>query len=201
MLAGIRMFGFDLTSIFDNDEVIAPAAQYLLYRIGSVIDGRRAVVSLDEAQAYLPHAGFQEMTDNFIRRGRKNNTVVFISTQQPEDLIGDGETFGTTIIEQCLTKISFRNDTANEDVWRGKLKYTEGEFRAISEDMLPGARQCLIKRPDGSVILDYDLTPMRKFVAVLSGRQNTVRYAEKLREQTPDWVETFMETYETAARD
>ncbi len=201
MLAGTRMFGFDLTSIFDNDEVIAPAAQYLLYRIGSVIDGRRAVVSLDEAQAYLPHAGFQEMTDNFIRRGRKNNTVVFISTQQPEDLLGDGDTFGTTIIEQCLTKIAFRNDTANEDVWRGKLKYTEGEFRAISEDMLPGSRQCLLKRERGSVILDFDLTPMRKFVAVLSGRQNTVRYAERLRQQTADWVEPFMETYETAARD
>ncbi len=201
MMAGVRMFGFDLTSIFDNDEVIAPAAQYLLYRIGSVIDGRRAVVSLDEAQAYLPHAGFQEMTDNFIRRGRKNNTVVFVSTQQPEDLLGDGDTFGTTIIEQCLTKIAFRNDTANEDVWRGKMKYTEGEFRAISEQMLPGARQCLLKRESGSVILDFDLTPMRKFVAVLSGRQNTVRYAERLRQQTPDWVEPFMETYETAARD
>jgi type IV secretion system protein VirB4 len=201
MIAGIRIFGFDLTSILDNDEVIAPAAQYLLYRIGATIDGRRAVVSLDEAQAYLAHPGFQEMTENFLRRGRKNNTVVFISTQQPEDLLGDGDTFGTTIIEQCLTKISFRNDTANEEVWRGKMKYTEGEFRAISEDMLPGARQCLIKRPDGSVILDYDLTPMRKFVAVLSGRQNTVRYAEKLRQQTTDWVEPFMETYETAARD
>ena len=201
MISGIRMFGFDLTSIFDNDEVIAPAAQYLLYRISSVIDGRRAVVALDEAQAYLPHEGFREFTDNFIRRGRKNNTVVFIGTQQPEDFLGDGETFGTTIIEQCFTKIAFRNDTANEDVWRGKLKYTEGEFRALSEDMLPGSRQCLLKRPDGSAILDFDLTPMRQFVAVLSGRQNTVRYAERLRQQTPDWVDTFMETYETAARD
>ena len=86
MMAGTRMFGFDLTSIFDNDDLIAPAAQYLLHRIGAVIDGRRAVVSLDEAQAYLPHKGFQDFMDNFIRRGRKNNTVVFISTQQPEDL-------------------------------------------------------------------------------------------------------------------
>ncbi|MBV8505172.1 MAG: ATP-binding protein, partial [Alphaproteobacteria bacterium] len=198
---GTRMFGFDLTSIFDNDEVIAPAAQYLLHRIGGVIDGRRAVVSLDEAQAYLPHQGFQEFTDNFVRRGRKNNTVVFISTQQPEDLVREDDTFGTTIIEQCLTKIAFRNDTANEDVWRGKMKYTEGEFRAISEDMLPGSRQCLLKRESGSVIIDFDLTPLRKFVAVLSGRANTVRYAERLRQQTRDWVDPFMETYETAARD
>jgi type IV secretion system protein VirB4 len=201
MMAGTRMFGFDLTSIFDNDELIAPAAQYLLHRIGAVIDGRRAVVSLDEAQAYLPHKGFQDFMDNFIRRGRKNNTVVFISTQQPEDLLGRDDVFGTTVIEQCLTKIAFRNDTANEEVWRGKMKYTEGEFRAISEDILPGSRQCLLKRESGSVIIDFDLTAIRKFVAVLSGRGNTVRYAERLRQQTADWIEPFMETYETAARD
>jgi type IV secretion system protein VirB4 len=199
MITGVRMFGFDLTSIFDNPEIVGPAAQYLLYRIGSVIDGRRAVVSLDEAQAYLPHEGFQEFTDNFIRRGRKNNTVVFISTQHAEDiLIG---TFGAVVIEDAKTKIFFRNSEANEDVYRGRLKLTEGEFRAITEQMLPGSRQCLIKRPDGSAILDFDLSAMKQFVAVLSGRANTVRYAQRLREQQSDWVDTFMQTYETAARD
>jgi type IV secretion system protein VirB4 len=199
MMAGIRIFGFDMTAILDNPEIIGPAAQYLLYRIGTVIDGRRAVVSLDEAQAYLPHEGFQEFTDNFIRRGRKNNTVVFISTQHAEDLLIG--TFGAVVIEDAKTKIFFRNPEASEDVYRGRLKLTEGEFRAITEQILPGSRQCLIKRPDGSAILDFDLSAIKPFVAVLSGRANTVRYAERLREQHPDWVDTFMNTYETAARD
>jgi type IV secretion system protein VirB4 len=200
MMAGTRMFGFDLTSIFDNDEVIAPAAQYLLHRIGGVIDGRRAVVSLDECQAYMPHERFREMTDNFIRRGRKNNTVVFLGTQHPEDLMVGN--FGTVIIEDVLTKIFFRNDTASEEVYRGQLKLTEGEYRAITEQILPGSRQCLLKRPNGSVIIDFDLSPMREFVAVLSGRANTVRYGERLREQSPtNWVDIFMQTYATAAVD
>lgn len=201
MMTGTRMFGFDLTSILDNDELVGPAAQYLLHLMGSAIDGRRAVVSLDEAQAYLLHPLFRELVENFLRRGRKNNTVVFISTQQPEDLIGDGDTFGTTVIEQCLTKIAFRNDTASEETWRGKMKFTEGEYRAVTEQMLPGSRQALIKRPDGSAILDFDLSPIRDFVAVLSGRKNTVQYAERLRQQMPAWVEPFMQTYDTAARD
>jgi type IV secretion system protein VirB4 len=78
---------------------------------------------------------------------------------------------------------------------------TEGEYRAITEQILPGSRQCLLKRPNGSVIIDFDLSPMREFVAVLSGRANTVRYAERLRQQTPDWVDIFMKTYATAAVD
>ena len=196
-----RMVGFDLTAIFDNPEVINPAAHYLLYRVASLIDGRRAVISLDECRAYMLHPTFREMTDDFLRRGRKNNAVVFLSTQQPEDLINTEDTFGTTMIEQCLTKVFFRDGEASEEVYRGQLHLTEGEFRAITEDMLPGSRQCLVKRSSGSVIIDFDLSPIRQFVAVLSGRANTVRYAERLRQQTPDWVEPFMQTYETAARD
>ena len=58
---------------------------------------------------------------------------------------------------------------------------TEGEFRAIREDMLPGSRQCLIKRESGSVIIDFDLGAMAEYVAVFSGRANTIRFAERLR--------------------
>ena len=38
---------------------VSPAAQYLLYRIGSVIDGRRAVISLDERKPYMLHGQFR----------------------------------------------------------------------------------------------------------------------------------------------
>lgn len=199
MMGGTRMFGFDLTSILDNSQVITPAAQYLLYRIMSVSDGRRGILSMDECQAYIPHEAFMELTENGIRRGRKNNWVIILSTQHPEDLMVG--TFGTVIIEDVQTKIFFRNPEAHEDVYRDKLKLSEGEFRAITERMLPGSRQCLIKRPDGSVIIDFDLSPIKQYVGILSSRKNTVRYAEELRQRQPTWVEPFMETFETAARD
>ena len=55
-----KMVGFDLTAILGNPEIINPAAHYLLYRIRSVIDGRRAVlISLDASgKAYLLHDQF-----------------------------------------------------------------------------------------------------------------------------------------------
>ena len=63
--------------------------------------------------------------------------------------------------------------------------------------MLPGSRQCLITRRDaGSVIVDFDLGAMPEYVAVLSGRANTVRFAEQLREQSgADWVSEFQRKY------
>ena len=180
-----------------NPEVVNPAASYLLYRIGAVIDGRRAVVSLDECKAYLLHEHFREQVEDFLLRGRKNNTVVILVTQEPEHLL-DG-TFGPTMINQCMTKIFFRNPTADEEVHRGRLFLTEGEYRAIREDMLPGSRQCLIKRDSGSVIVDFDLSAMPEFVAVLSGRATSVRFAERLREEaSKNWVEEFQRRHREA---
>jgi type IV secretion system protein VirB4 len=187
-----RIVGFDLTSILGNPEVVNPAAQYLLYRIGSVIDGRRAVIALDECRAYILHPQFRDTTEDFLLRGRKNNAAVFLCTQEPEHFL-DGSTFAQTVIDQCFTKIFFRHPTASEQVHREVLHLTEGEFRAIREDMLPGSRQCLIKRDGGSVIVDFDLSAMPEFIAVLSGRATSVRFAERIRqEKSSDWVSEFM---------
>ena len=71
-----RMVGFDLTAILGNPEVVNPAAQFLLYRIRSVIDGRRAVISLDECKAYL-HA-------RAISRGDRRS-----SAARPQKQFGD----------------------------------------------------------------------------------------------------------------
>ena len=192
-----RMVGFDLTAILGNPEIVNPAAQYLLYRIRSVIDGRRAVISLDECKAYLLHEQFREETEDFLLRGRKNNAVIILVTQEPEHLL-EG-TFGPTMVNQCFTKVFFRNPTADEEVHRGKLFLTEGEYRAIREDMLPGSRQCLIKRDSGASIVDFDLSAMPEFVAVLSGRANTVRFAERLRRSAgADWLREFMAKHREA---
>jgi type IV secretion system protein VirB4 len=209
-----RMVGFDLTSILENPEIVNPAAQYLLYRIRTLMDGRRVVVSLDECRAYMLHERFRKDTEDFLLTARKNNAVIILVTQQPEHLL-DG-TFGPTMVNQCFTKIFFRNPDADEIVHREKLNMTEGEFRAIREDMLPGSRQCLIKRESGSVIIDFDLGAMAEYVAVFSGRANTIRFAERLRARdgsrlylndpgydpdegdAGDWVDEFMRRHKEA---
>ena len=92
--------------------------------------------------------------------------------------------------------------TADRDVYIDGLKCTEGEYRAVREDMLIGKRQFLLKREQGSVICEFDLSDMREFIAVLSGRANTVRFAEKLRRQygeAPEcWLPEFLQRYHDA---
>jgi len=123
---------------------------------------------------------------------------VFLATQEPAPVLDNKQ--GDSILRQCATLVFCPTPGADETLYRKRLNFTAGEFRAISEDMLPNSRQLLIKRHAGSVIIDFDLSPMPEFVAILSGRASSVRFAERLRADHGDdpaaWLPEFMSRFQ-----
>lgn len=192
--------GFDMTHLLEYEEVCAPAASYLLHRVGSVVDGRRFVMSCDEFRAYLLNPQFAAVVDKFLLTVRKNNGLLILATQQPEHVLESK--LGASLVAQCMTKILYPSPTADRSAYVDGLKCTEGEFQAVRENMAVGTRKFLLKREQGSVVCEFDLSSMPEFVAVLSGRANTVRFAERLRreygEDPSDWLHKFMERYHEA---
>jgi type IV secretion system protein VirB4 len=195
----LPIVGFDLTAILDDPMIADPAGAYLLYQIRTFMDGRRGVVALDEFRKYTLRTYFKWATEAFLLDARKYEWIVALVTQQPEHVLGDR--FGATLVGQCHTKIFFPT-TADEDVYLNQLHLTPGEIRAICEEMQPGSRKMLIHREGvntESVIVDFDLSAMSEYVAVLSGRAKTVREAEKLRAgNSKNWVSKFMESQKEA---
>ena len=192
--------GFDMTHLLDYEEVCAPAAAYLLHRVGSVVDGRRFVMSCDEFRAYLLNPQFAAVVDKFLLTVRKNNGMLILATQQPEHVLESK--LGASLVAQCMTKILYPSPTADRAAYIDGLKCTEGEFKAVREDMAIGKRRFLLKRESGSVICEFDLGELREYVAVLSGRANTVRFAERLRQERGEhpsaWLGEFMSRYHEA---
>jgi type IV secretion system protein VirB4 len=68
--------------------------------------------------------------------------------------------------------------------------------------MVVGKRRFLLKREKASVICEFDLGQMRDYIAILSGRANTVRFADKLRQRlgdaTEQWLPEFLRSYHDA---
>jgi type IV secretion system protein VirB4 len=66
--------------------------------------------------------------------------------------------------------------------------------------MLAGKRCFLLKREGASVICEFDLSPMREYLAILSGRANTVRFCERLRQELGEaperWLPEFMHRFD-----
>jgi type IV secretion system protein VirB4 len=191
--------GFDMTQLLEH-EACAPAGAYLLYRVTQLLDGRRVVLSIDEFRFYLKSPQFAAKVDELLLTVRKNNGAVFLALQMPEHILESP--LGPSIVAQCQTKIMYPSPTAARETYIDGLKCTEGEFRAVREDMLVGKRRFLLKREQGSVICEFDLSEMRDFIAVLSGRANTVRFAEMLRRQFGEeparWLPEFMRRYREA---
>ena len=192
--------GFDMTQLLEHDEVCAPAGAYLLYRVTQILDGRRVVLSIDEFRFYLKNPQFAAVVDNLLLTVRKSNGAVFLALQMPEHILESP--LGPSIVAQCQTKIMFASPTADKEIYLGGLKCTEGEYRAVREDLAVGKRRFLLKREQGSVICEFDLSGMREYIAVLSGRANTVRLAEVLRKQfgeNPDnWLPEFLRRHHEA---
>jgi type IV secretion system protein VirB4 len=192
--------GVDMTQLLEHDEVCAPAGAYLLYRVTQILDGRRVVLSIDEFRFYLKNPQFAAVVDNLLLTVRKSNGAVFLALQMPEHILESP--LGPSIVAQCQTKIMFPSPTADRAVYIDGLKCTEGEYRAVHEDMVVGKRRFLLKREKASVICEFDLSAMRDYVAILSGRANTVRFAEKLRQRLGDapeqWLPEFLRSYHVA---
>lgn len=192
--------GFDMTHLLDYEEVCAPAAAYLLHHVSSVVDGRRFVMCCDEFRAYLLNPQFASVVDKFLLTVRKNNGMLILATQQPEHVLESK--LGASLVAQCMTKIMYPSPTADRLAYIEGLKCTEGEYKAVREDMAFGSRKFLLKRESGSVICEFDLRDMKEYIAVLSGRANTVRFAERLRKEygeEPDaWLHHFMTRFNEA---
>lgn len=186
--------GFDMTQLLEHDEVCAPAGAYLLYRVTQLLDGRRVVLSIDEFRFYLKNEQFAKVVDDLLLTVRKSNGAIYLALQLPEHILNSP--LGPSIIASCQTKIMYASPTADRQVYIDGLKCTEGEYRAVREDMAIGKRRFLLKREEGSVILEFDLANIRQYIAVLSGRANTVRFAEKLRREygsdPASWLPHFL---------
>jgi type IV secretion system protein VirB4 len=197
---GGHLTGIDMTQILEHPEVCAPAGAYLLYRVTQLLDGRRVMLTIDEFRFYLKDPQFAKVVDNLLLTIRKTNGGVWLALQQPEHIFESQ--LGHSIVAQCQTKIMFPSPGADQKTYIDNLKCTEGEFRAVREDMLVGTRRFLLKRESGSVICEFDLSGMLEHVAVLSGRANTVRFAETLRrdlgEEPSAWLPEFMRRYQEA---
>ena len=68
--------------------------------------------------------------------------------------------------------------------------------------MAVGKRRFLLKREAGSVICEFDLADLREYVAVLSGRANTVKFVDRLRRELGNdpsaWLGAFMSRFHEA---
>ncbi len=185
--------GFDMTHVLDNAEVRTPLMMYLFHRITALADGRRLVVDIDEFWKALGDEAFRGLAQDGLKTWRKQNAFMVFGTQSPADVLRSP--IAHTILEQCATKIFLPNPHAAERDYVEGFGLTHREFELVREELVPEARQFLIKQGLDSVVAELPLDGLDDALAVLSGRTETVDLLDRIRAAHGDapaqWLEPF----------
>jgi len=126
-----------------------------------------------------------------------NGTFVFI-TQSPAEVLASG--IGAVLVEQCPTQIHMPNPRASEDDYIGGLKRTRAEFDVL-RGLPKGSGQFLLCQGTRSAVAELPLRGLDDEIAVLSGREETVRLLDRVRETTGTDPEAMMSLFHRMRRE
>jgi len=186
------LIGFDMTEVLSDKRTRTAALLYMFHRIQEILDGTPSMIFLDEGWRLLDDEVFSGFIKDWLKTIRKMNGIVGFGTQSAADIVRSD--LRNTIIEQTMTNIFFPNASADEESYRRAFGLSAKEFRFVKQADKAN-RTFLIKHAQDSIIARLDLTAMPDLVKVLSGRPETVRECEELRqlhgEDPSDWLPHF----------
>lgn len=196
----IDNFGIDGTEFLDNKDVCGPITFYLLYRVTSLLDGRRLALFMDEFWKWLLDPEFAKFALNMLKVIRKLNGIFIPATQSPEEMVKTD--ISAAIIEQCSTQIFMANPKGKKEDYVDKLKTPQSVFD-ILVDLDPAARQMIIlktplhrgeTRPFIS-LATFDLSGLGKYTKLLSGSEDNLSIFDAIYKEgmkPSEWKDTFL---------
>jgi type IV secretion system protein VirB4 len=167
-----------MTRILDDPVLRTPTMMYLFHRVEERLTGAPAIIVVDEGWKALDDEVFVASIRDWEKTIRKRNGVVGFATQSAGDALSSR--IASAIIEQSATQIFLPNPKAQETEYCGGFGLSAHEFNLIRS--LPDTSRCfLIRHGKDSVVARLDLDGMKDLLAVLSGRERTVRILDELR--------------------
>lgn len=178
------VIGFDQTKILDNPMARGPVMAMLFHRIESLIDGRKLLFIIDEFWKSLLDPAFTALVHDKLKTLRKRNSPMILATQSPRDALNS--VVAHTIKEQSPTQVHFSNGLATwEDYGENGMQLTRPEYEIV-KSLPEGSGMFLLKQGAHSVVAQLPLGGMDDEIAVLSGREETVRVLDRARAEVGD---------------
>lgn len=175
--------GFDMTALLDEPALRTPTMMYLFHRIDERIDGQPTLILIDEGWKALDDEVFAARIRDWMKTLRKRNAVLGFGTQSARDALDSR--VSTAIIEQAATQIFMANPRAQAEDYCSGFGLSEHELSLIRG--LPSHAHCfLVKHANESVVVRLDLSAMPDLLTIMSGREESVRKLDRLRERLGD---------------
>lgn len=177
--------GFDLTEIFDSDDVRTAWLSYVFRRIERMVeDERPTLIILDEAWKLLDDVYFERRLKDWMLTMRKMNVAVVLLTQRVSHIAESKA--GGAIFESAVTTIIYPNSRNTPQEFE-PLSLTDAEATFVTSSG-SGHRMALIRSGSDSVVVDMDLSPLGPLLKVLGGGRGVFAPAD-WRDRPDFWKE------------
>jgi len=164
--------GFDMTAILDDPAVRTPAMLYFFHRVEERLDGSPAIIVIDEGWKALDDEVFVRRIKDWEKTIRKRNGIVGFATQSAQDALESR--IASAIIEQAATQIFMINPKARAEDYINGFGLSAHEYELVRT--LPDSSHCfLVRHGNDSVVARLDLSGEAELLAILSGRESTMR--------------------------
>ena len=157
---------FDLSEIFDNDDVRTAWLSYVFRRIERMVeDERPTLIVMDEAWKLLDDPYFQSRLKDWMLTMRKKNVAVILLTQRVSHISESAA--GGAIIESVVTRLVYPSNR-NTAAELAPLNLTDRERDFLMQSNV-GHRLALMQSGDDSTIIDMDLHALGPLLDILGG--------------------------------
>jgi len=178
-----RTLGFDMTALLEAPRLRTPTMMYLFHRIEERLDGTPTMLLIDEGWKALDDDVFAARIRDWLKTLRKRNALVGFATQSARDALDSR--IATALVEQTATMLFMPNPRARAEDYCEGFGLSAHELDLI-RTLPPQSRCFLVRQAEASVVVRLDLSGMPEVLAVLSGREATVRRLDALRAQYGD---------------
>ena len=189
-----RTVGFDMTAVLDDPVSRTPTMLYLFHRVEERLDGNPAIIVIDEGWKALDDDVYVRRINDWKKTIRKRNGIVGFATQNAEDALSSK--ISGAIIEQAATQIFTPNPKAREEDYCSGFGLSSHEYEIVRT--LPDtSRAFLVRQGNESAVVRLDLNGEKNILAILSGRERSVRLLDELRvevgEDPKAWMPELMD--------
>ena len=185
--------GFDMTAILDDPVARTPAMLYFFHRVEERLDGSPSIIVIDEGWKALDDEVFVRRIKDWEKTIRKRNGIVGFATQSAQDALESK--IASAIIEQAATQIFMINPKARAEDYINGFGLSAHEYNLVRT--LPDSSHCfLIRHGNDSVVARLDLSGEKEMLAILSGRESTMRSFDDIvkvhGEDPAKWMEPLL---------
>jgi len=152
---------FDFEGMDKYPQVLEPLLFYVLHRANASIydpalDTQFKAFVMDEAWRFLKNDTIRQYITEAVKTWRKRNAAMILATQSSDDL--ERSEMLSVIVESCATKMFLANAGMDRDSYRATFHLNETEAALIA-GLVP-KQQILIKRPDFSKVVNFNVDPI-----------------------------------------